>query len=326
MSPKVAVVLLNWNGWRDTEECLNSLLSLSGISFNVIVVDNASSDDSIIRLTQWFERESLPLVTVHEGAEAENVSIAPPFALIKANCNGGFARGNNVGIRFAQRWDFDYVWLLNNDTVVEPDALFSMVKKMETDRGLGICGSILRYYDDKSIVQAVGGVKYDFIRAMGHQHCEGLPFDDPRVSMVRDEDLTYVAGASMLVRNDFLKDVGLMEESYFLYYEEIDWMVRSLGRWRFGFAAGSTVYHKEGGSIGTKSLKTRSLLSQYYLNRNLIRFSWLRKPSMLPIALTRVSKEILNCVLKGDFGRARTTMRAVFHGVTLRQGPVKGKI
>ena len=326
MSVKVAIVLLNWNGWRDTTECLESLLMLSNGNTNVIIVDNLSSDDSVREIETWFNLQSLPFVVLNEGGEAESYPLMPRFSLIKANCNGGFARGNNIGIRFAQRWGHDYVWLLNNDTVVEPDSLSTMIEKMEGDNSLGICGSVLRYYDNKNIVQAVGGVKYNFARAIGYQNCEGLNFDDPRVSLVRDDDLTYVSGASMLVRSDFLKDVGLMEESYFLYYEEIDWMTRCRNKWTCGFAERSTVYHKEGGSIGTKSLKKRSMLSQYYLTRNLIRFAYLRKPIMVPVAVARGAKEIFVCLFQGDLVRARTTIKAVFHGLTLRQGQVEGKI
>jgi GT2 family glycosyltransferase len=118
----------------------------------------------------------------------------------------------------------------------------------------------------------------------------------------------------------FLHNVGLMEESYFLYFEEIDWAVRAAPHWTTATAVASVVYHKEGGSIGTASRGKRSCLSQYYLNRNLIRFYALRKPWLLPIAVLRVLRSALGLWIKQDYQLAKTTIKALIDGVLMQSG------
>ena len=166
--PQVYIVLLNWNGWQDTIECLESVFRLNYPHFTVIVCDNASSDGSMKKIEGWangfiaascdsadLARLTVPPITkpldfdciLSSGEAAKSRSSSSRLLLIQTGANLGFAGGNNVGIRYAlARGDCDYVWLLNNDTVVEPDSLSSMVRMAEADPKLGICGSQLRSY------------------------------------------------------------------------------------------------------------------------------------------------------------------------------------
>jgi hypothetical protein len=328
MNARIAIIILNWNGWKDTLECLESLPTLERQDFAVVVVDNASTDVSRPKLLEWMSahNSSAQVNAVINEADIEGFNRkfkTSEHIYVQSTRNGGFAAGNNLGIRLALQAGCEYVWLLNNDTVVDPAALVALEQCIAQDPRIGMCGSVLRYYDDRTMIQAVGGVQFDFLLGRGKQLGQGLSSDDIKVAELAKESLTYVSGASLFMSAIFLHDVGLMEESYFLYFEEIDWAVRAAPKWKIATVINSIVYHKEGGSIGTASRTKRSTLSQYYLNRNLIRFYMLRKPWLLPVALLRVLREIISLVLQKDHASAHTTFSALIDGISMRAGPKK---
>lgn len=322
MKASVAIVLLNWNGWRDTLECLESVYSLDHDSFAVIVVDNASIDGSAEHILAWTgptcpdgTDDAIPQTEWLMCNENDLPGKQEPLQygeriFIQAAHNGGFASGNNLGIRYALAAGCEYVWLLNNDTVVEPTALSALVRRTRSSQRIGICGSVLRFYDQPETIQAIGGVKFNFWLARGEQLGQGLNADDPLVEEIAKSEPDYIAGASMLVTRDFLQDAGLMEESYFLYFEEIDWAMRARPHWKLAIAGDSTVYHKEGGSIGTSSRKRRSVLSQYYLTRNLLRFYARHRPGMWPIAFARTVRVAFAHLAHRDWELLGATLKA----------------
>lgn len=327
MRSRVGIVLLNWNGWRDTIECLESISHLDYPEFSVFVVDNASTDQSLERLREW----SVQQTNISESKTGRSFSTLGSestvsqsslrgLEFIASPVNGGFAAGNNIGIRAALASGCDFVWLLNNDTVVEPKALSGLVARAKNDPAVGMCGSVLCYYDERETVQAFGGVNFSFFRALGRQIGQGLAANAMQLQKVQEDEITYVSGASMLLSRSFLLDVGLMEESYFLYFEEIDWAARAGRRWKTAVARDSVVFHKEGGSIGTASRTRRSPLSQYYLSRNLIYFYARHKPALLPIAVARLVREFLNQLRLGDSELARITLQAFAHACIGRRG------
>ena len=322
---KIAIVILNWNGWKDTIECLSSITRLSNQDFSVIVIDNASTDTSRVKLLDWFSRNDTRLHFTGEINETDVGVYKRPFeclecVYVQASQNGGFAAGNNIGMRLALQAGCEFVWLLNNDTVVEPASLVSLKACMESDPKIGMCGSVLVYYDDRSVIQAVGGVRFNFMLGRGEQLGQGLALEDNRVTQLAMKPPTYISGASLFLSTNFLKDIGLMEESYFLYYEELDWAVRASLRWKLAIALTSVVYHKEGGSIGTASRAKRSIISQYYLNRNLIRFYALHKPWLLPIAVSRVFVDVVKLTIKKDYPMATASFSALVDGILMRSG------
>jgi GT2 family glycosyltransferase len=323
MYPKIVIVILNWNGWSDTIECLASLLFLERQNFAVVVVDNDSTDSSVEKLLEWENNQNSGFK--FGGVINENDAYRPfeksELVYVQANCNNGFSAGNNIGIRLALQSGCDYVWLLNNDTVVVPTSLVALEERVARDPKIGMCGSILRYYDDRNQIQAVGGCQFNFLIASGGQLGHGLRADDKQIAELAEISPTYVSGASLFVSSSFLRDVGLMEESYFLYYEEIDWAVRAASRWRTATAVASIVFHKEGSSIGTTSRGRRSTRAQYYLSRNVIRFYALRKPWLLPVAVLRVMYEALGLGIKHhDYHLAITTIKGLIDGVLVRTG------
>lgn len=304
-SPLVWIVLLNWNGWRDTDACLNSLAALNYSNFRVVVVDNASSD----------------------GSEGRLRALHPELTLLQSGANLGFAGGNNIGLRYALANGAAYVWLLNNDTLVEPDALGELVQKMRGNPALGLCGSTLLYEAQRDTVQALGGARYNrWLGTVAHigQH---QPFrsdiDTDRGSMDEvavERQLDYLIGASTLVSRAFLEEVGLLQEDYFLYFEELDWAARAKGTFGLGYAAKSLVYHKEGSSIGGSDAAkdSKSYTSDFYSLRNRVRFTKRFYPYALPSVYGGLLIALANRLRRQQWDRVGLIFR-----IMLRAGEVE---
>jgi len=328
------IILLNWNGWRDTVECLESLFRLGDDNFRVIVCDNASSDDSLKQIKAWaegrvavdarneeLERFSSPPVKKPVAyCELAGGSVSPcesiPNArliLIQTGANLGFAGGSNVGLRFALKDpDCRFCWVLNSDTVVAQDALAALRRTVEQDPHIGICGSLtLSYYSPKE-VQALGGKSYSYWTS----RVRTLP--PTTIDRLTDgkQSIDFVNGASMFVTRGFLESVGLMEESYFLYFEELDWAMRAKGRFLLGYAPASVVYHKEGAQAGSSLDRTkRSLLCEKYLSRNRVLFTRRFVPWALPSVLVTVVLAAAYRLLCGNPKCARVMLAAMFEGL-----------
>ena len=231
--------------------------------------------------------------------------------LIETGANLGFAGGNNVGIRYAlKHLQPDYFWLLNTDTLVDPDSLAALVERASSNRNkpIGMVGSSLIYYWEPNKVQALGGASLDRrTTRMCHigigSPVDAIPVDGSAVESM----MSYVVGASMLISREFVEQVGLMCEDYFLYYEEIDWALRANGRFDFGYAPASKVFHKVGGS----SRSVASMFSLRYLWRNRIKFVARFMPENLAGTMTTMALDMLRALLKGKLGLARVIAEAL---------------
>ncbi|MEM2073509.1 MAG: glycosyltransferase family 2 protein [Nitrososphaeria archaeon] len=305
MLPKVAIIILNWNGWRDTIECLESVFRIDYPNYQVIVCDNNSTDGSMEYIKAWAEGrldvfipQSNPLRYLsfppvpkpipyiqYQRVEAEAGGFTEDddkrLILIQNGENLGFAGGNNIGLRYALKKEVEYVWLLNNDTVVEPNALIHMVYRMKQVPRAGICGSTLLYYQHPDKIWALGGTIYNkwlaIPRNIGLSKRLSWPVDLQKIENCMD----YVAGASMLVSRAFLKDVGFMSEEYFLYFEELDWAERARGRFTLAYAPYSIVYHKVGSSTDYYNKKLNNK-SEYHFYKNKLVFTRKFFPWLLP--------------------------------------------
>lgn len=289
---KVYIIILNYNGWRDSIECLESIFKLNYENYQVIVVDNASTDGSAEKIKSWAAGDlevkadnalkylSFPPVpkpisyTEYDTIPAASTPDKSKLILIHAGSNGGFAAGNNVGVKYAlQKNDFDHLWLLNNDTVVEKDSLKELVvtAEKEENKNSGIIGSRLLYYYRPNILQGIGG-KYN--KWLGSSVHLGENTPDNSFNYNLDIKLDYIIGASMFVRKIFIRDVGLLNEKYFLYFEEIDWAVRAKKHgYSLKICTKSKIYHKEGATIGGSNLNlnNKSLFSDLsYLRSKLL--------------------------------------------------------
>jgi GT2 family glycosyltransferase len=224
-TPQTLIVILNWNGKKDTLECLASLAGVRSPGFATIVVDNGSSDDSVAAI-----RAQFPEVTVIEN---------------KANL--GFAEGNNVGIRWALARAFQWIFLLNNDTVIAPDCLTEFLKATSLQPKGKIFGAkIFRYHDNKTI-DHLGGY-WDPAKAEFFSHASGVVDDGASYEGMRPVD--YVCGAALLMHRSVPETIGLLEPRFFLFWEETDFCYRAQ---RSGFevwtAPKAHIWHKVSASF-----------------------------------------------------------------------------
>lgn len=303
-TPRLGVVLVNYKGSADTLECLESLLR-SDIPIRVVVVDNASGDGSVERIVDWasgavpWEAPETKLkqlttptlekpvaISVLEGDEA--LVRAPGderVALIRAGGNLGFAGGNNLGIRHLLLDPaIEAFWLLNNDTVVEPSAARALLATIRAEPTAGMIGTVIRYYHAPDTVQALGGMTFNPLTGANAGIHGNKPYKAPWDGRAAARKAACVLGASLTATRKFVETVGLMSESYFLYFEEMDWALRNRGRFAIGLARGSIVYHKHGGSIGSSSKKGgRSAQSEYWLLRARLLFYRRYYPWLLPL-------------------------------------------
>jgi GT2 family glycosyltransferase len=331
-SPRVYVALLNWNGWGDTLECLESLFRSDYPDFQVIVCDNGSEDGSMDHIEAWAEGrvdiaggcrhqrlarfsfppapKPIPYVVHGRGAAEAGGGASDSSArliLIDTGGNLGFAGGYNIALRYAlARDDFAYVWLLNNDTVVDADALSQLARRMRERHDAGICGSTLMCYHAPETIQALGGAHYNkwlgTRTPIGGHRPASMPVEVAEV----ERKMSYVSGASMLVSRGFLHEIGLLCEDYFLYYEEIDWAMRAHGRYALAYAPGSIVYHKEGGTIGSPRISPRA---EYLALRNRLLFTRKRVPIAFPTVWLGLLGVILNRLRRGQFDRIGKILR-----------------
>jgi GT2 family glycosyltransferase len=287
-APKVVSVVLNWNGWLDTIECLESLLRSDYADHQIVICDNGSQDHSIERLTEWadgllrvkndmvesngrtwsYEPAPKPIRYVLYDSPKQAFDVPAindvPLIFIRVGKNLGYAGGNNVGIRYAiEALHAQYVWILNNDTVVDRHAITHFARAFELRPDAAVLGSRLMRYDAPETIQALGGGTLDPRLARDTQHGRGRRSHE---KLNEPLDLEHVIGASMFIRRDAIEDVGLLDESYFLYREETDWCLemRKNG-WNLMYCPESVVWHKEGHSVGFKSS-----LHDYYAVRNML--------------------------------------------------------
>lgn len=314
---KTYVVLLNWNGWKDTIACLGSLLDSRAEDYRIVVCDNGSRDGSIAEIREWVERVvpgGLEVVCKGHTFAVEDIAALPPVILVDNQQNLGFAGGCNTGIAVAlQDPECEYVWLLNNDTEVDALALGAVVQYMDDDKRIGICGSTLIYHHDRAMVQAYGGSRYSCL--LGRSKHLGAFSDSrtlPTAAQVREieANTTYVVGAAMMIRRALIDRIGPLFEGYFLYYEELDFARRARAHGRLGYCRDSIVYHKEGASIGTHA-SGGSPLSLYYLSRNRIYFTWRFFPVFLPTVYCYGIWELVKMLLKRRLPQAIAMLRGM---------------
>lgn len=235
MQPKVYVILVNYNGFKDTIECIESLQKIDYDNYKMIVVDNASTKKVSKDQEKFIESNTI---------------------YIKNNKNAGFSAGNNIGIRLAKKEKADYVLLLNNDTTVTSNFLRDMVSILESKNRQGMLSTKINYYWDPDKSWFEGGT-FNFATAKTSHFHEKRGNDTI-------EEVTFLSGCLMLIPMGIIDAVGMLEENYFLYAEDTDYCCRVLQKgYHLYYAPDIVIYHKEGASAGKNSD-----IKQYYIERN----------------------------------------------------------
>ena len=308
LNEKVYIIILNWNGWEDTIECIESLQKSNYKKFCIVVVDNDSSDNSVDNIKNWINNNNRSL-QIKEYSYSESCEFYDEdldLVLIKSYKNLGFAGGNNIGIKYAlSQKDSDYIWVLNNDVIVEEKCLFELVKYSNYHKDIGVIGSTIMEYYDPTRIQYAGGASFNILTCTSKMRYAGIDIKDLDLKhTMENKDIDYVGGCSMFFRRDVLFNVGKLSEDYFLYFEEIDYSMKLRGsKYKIGWCKDSYIYHKCGASIGSKNIiNKKSTTSEYYSNLSAIKFINKHYKSLLPIVMANrfILKSIKN-LLNRDF-------------------------
>jgi len=270
-SPKVSIVVLNWNRKADTLECLKSLKTIKYDNFEVVVVDNGSTDDSVQAIQQSF----------------------PDVSLIETGENLGYAGGNNAGLRHALNAGAKWVLVLNNDTVVDPMILRRFIQAGELIPDAGVLGAKVYFYSEPKRIWHAGATCLDGLahfRSLGY----GCLDNGQDFSSIREVD--YVYGCAFFIATETIKIVGLFDEKFFLTHEDVDWCLRAK---RLGlkciFVPEAHVWHKCSVSFGGGE----SPAYKYFLTRG--KLLWARK-NLEPIQRCHVWVSVFRELFGDYFG------------------------
>lgn len=341
MYPPVALVVLNWNGWENTIECLESLYKIDYPNYKIILVDNASKDDSIEKIKDYCEgkivTESLYVeysdknkpININEidyNGDIElmsdesviNDSDEPGLIFIKNDKNYGFAEGNNIAIEYAMKQlDPGYVLLLNNDTVVDEKFLDELIDAASRGENIGFVGPKIYYYtpdEISNIISFAGGY-------LNINSCQPQPrgvdeLDHGQFDV--EDNVDYLEGSCLLVKGELINDVGLLDPDYFTYWEETDWCLRGQ---RAGYdsvyAPRLIIYHKGRASdLGSNSI--------YYMIKNRFLFTQ-KNQDIIPVFKSSLYYFgyyfwiilFSVAVLHRDKDKCRSLLRGTYDGVKI---------
>lgn len=323
MANKVYIVLLNYNGFLDTIECLESVLKLHYENFQIIVVDNSETAEPFENLTNWalgnlevkeslFENLVFPLeqkpVEFYTTVEDEflDKELTEKIVFVKANQNNGFAAGNNMALQYILKFGTpdSYIWLLNNDTVVANESLSIIFEQMSLHQEEKcIYGTPLVDYYNPTTIQLIGGV-YNKITGLSSHFGEGKKTEE--LITYFDEvvkKIDYPSGGSMLIKMPFLRELGLLSEDYFLFFEELDWVSRAkvIGG-KVSILNYFGVFHKQGGSTKSKFKEKKSeFIDLVSLNSRILFARKFNKENLPLIQLSILTLTLGKRVLQGNF-------------------------
>jgi GT2 family glycosyltransferase len=285
---KLSVVLVNYRGWRDTIECVESLRRLDYSPLEIIVVENGSPDESRERL---------------EGLG--------DVRLLRLDRNLGFAGGCNVGMRAARETGAEFVWLLNNDTIVESHAASALVDLARRRPEAHFFGSLICLAADPLKLWFAGGTFDWRTGTAGH-----LGFMKPVAAFSSPQPVptSWISACSLLIRASSLETVGYMDEDLFLYAEDLEWQLRSSRVRQVSWIVREClVHHKVGRSTGS----TDAVMGRLFMSRNFLKLAWRYAGPWLPLWLGRWAMDFLvKPVLKGKIALARAGLAGLLSQYT----------
>ena len=291
---RVTVIVLNWNGERDTTACLESCLRQRGVETDLLLVDNASADGSGERL-----RDRFPMVEY-----------------LQTGANLGYAGGNNCGIGWALGRGAEWVLVVNNDTVLDPDCIRLLLAAAVAEPRLAAVATLIVRHDDTTRIWFAGG-RFDRVRAIGaHQgegaRIEGMTPMPPDGAVPAWEACTFLTGCCLLLRASALRDVGLFRADFFAYGEDLDLSLRlSRSDWEIGWVPSARLAHR------VPPPDAEPTPNQIFLRdrnrRRLVRLHY-SAPWRLAFALWFGPTRLIHLgryLLRGDRDRARAIVRGL---------------
>lgn len=236
MQPRVFIILVNWNGKAVTLECLDSLAAVTYPNVKFVVVDNASTD----------------------GSADEFKKRHPQVVVLEQNENLRFAGGNNAGMKYAIDDGADLICLLNNDTTVDKDFLTHLVLRIQSDAKIGMVAPIIYYHDDPARIWFAGGEISMWTGTMKHTGIRDV--DRGQYDAAREID--YASGCCILTKREIVEQIGMLDESYFMYGEDADWCMRARrAGYSIYFEPKAKIWHKlsvaSGGHLSFFKMKNK---------------------------------------------------------------------
>lgn len=285
-NPTVITIILNTNRREDSLACLDSLLKNTYENHKVIVLDNASTDGSVEAIQTAF----------------------PSVEIVNLTENKGYAGNNNVGIELALVQGADWVFVLNEDTILEPTCLAKLVETGESDPKIGIVGPMVYHFDEPQVIQSAGG---QFDRYLDASHIAENQPDRGQFSEPRPVD--WISGCAILVRQEVIERLGMLDERFFIYYEETEWCLRaSRGGWQIMHVPQAKIWHK-----GVQRNYDPKPSVTYYFTRN--RFLMLAKhrasPLVWGVTWTKTLRTLTSWSLRPKWRSKRDHRNAMWRGI-----------
>ena len=295
--PSIAVILVNWKKYNLTSNCINSLNKSNYKNFKIILVDNEYSEKSLIELKNKYNE----------------------LIVFKEKNNLGFAGGNNIGIRYALENDYDYIMLLNNDTEVKENFILPLVERMEKNLFLAAVQPLILNFSNKSIIWNAGGKLNKFLGLTSTR----LNNNKLNSSIVFDDYTDWISGCCILIKSEILTKVGLLDEKFFNYYEDVDWSLRmkNLG-YDLGFVKESIIYHHGSSSSKNKKNKEGVISSKiHYFNirnhilllkkhKNLFNFF-----GIVFFQIIKITSYIFYFLIRFRFNKLTMVLKGLKHGL-----------
>lgn len=245
MSSRTSIVILNWNNYQMTSDCVRSLLAMDCDDYQIVIVDNGSTDGSPQRLAFEFQR----------------------ITVLPQSCNLGYAAGCNVGIRHALSLGAEYILLLNNDTYVAPDFIRQMTACMERSKGIAAVCPKIYFAEPPDLLWYAGA---DFSVWTGTPRHRGWKKPDLGQFDCKQE-ITLATGCAMLVRCEAVRETGLLDEQFWAYAEDLDWSVRFQKRgYHLAFAPEAHLWHYDGATAVVQMGSGSQAIRQFFSTRNLV--------------------------------------------------------
>ena len=299
--PKIAIIIINWNTYQLTFNCLKSLKACTYNNKTIFLVDNGSEDGSGDKIALEF----------------------PDINFIKNEINEGFTGANNKALKVILKQNFDYVLLLNNDTEVKPNFLSLLEARMDSDQNLAATQPLILDFPNKNTIWNGGG-SFNTFFGLSTTRSNGLIYK-PQLKI---ETFTeWISGCCILVKIEVIKEVGLLDNRFFAYFEDVDWSIRmtKLG-YKLGVVPKSIIYHQSSGSTKMNNTSNEGNLSPYahYLNvRNHIYLikkhtfffnsfgSWIYQ-------ILKITSYSIYFILRGRFGKFKMVWRGVSDAIKIK--------
>jgi len=285
-TPLVVSVILNSNRRDDTLACLSSLEQNSYANRRTIVLDNASSDGSVDAVRTSF----------------------PGVQIIELDQNLGYAGNNDVGIKAAMDQGADWVFVLNEDTILAPDCLEKLVAVGESEPAIGIVGPLVYHHDEPEVIQSAGGKMNRFFQGWhrGQNEPDHGQYDHP-------EPVDWITGCGIMVRREVIEQVGAIDERFFYYVEEFEWCIRARkSGWKIFFAPQAKLWHK-----GVQRNYQPKPSIMYYLTRNRLFLLYKHHASFITWLVTwsELLRTLISWTVRPKW-RSKTAYRnAMWHGM-----------